>query len=76
MGGERIDMETLGLYEVRDKKFARAQMFYFDTAALLRFLRRAEWALGPRPDGSRPMDKPPDPSLGLQRRYRGDEPAG
>jgi ketosteroid isomerase-like protein len=41
-GGERIDMETLGLYEVRDKKFARAQMFYFDTAAVLRFLGRAE----------------------------------
>jgi ketosteroid isomerase-like protein len=41
-GGERIDMETLGLYEVRDGKFARAQMFYFDTAALLRFLGQAE----------------------------------
>jgi uncharacterized protein len=41
-GGEGIGMETLGLYEVRDKRFARAQMFYFDTAALLRFLGRAE----------------------------------
>jgi ketosteroid isomerase-like protein len=41
-GGERIDMEALGLYEVRDGKFARAQMFYFDTAALLRFLGHAE----------------------------------
>jgi uncharacterized protein len=38
-GGGRIDMETLGLYGVRDGRFARAQMFYFDTAALLGFLR-------------------------------------
>jgi uncharacterized protein len=40
--GKRIDMETLGLYVVRDAKFARAQMFYFDTAALLRFLGSGE----------------------------------
>ena len=26
---QRLDMETLGLYGVRDGKFARAQMFYF-----------------------------------------------
>lgn len=31
--GERLDMEALGLYGVRDGKFARAQMFYFDTRA-------------------------------------------
>jgi len=37
-GGERLDMETVGLYQVRDGKFARAQMFYFDTTAVLRFL--------------------------------------
>src|SRR6266496_4453253 len=37
--GRRLDMETLGLYGVRDGKFARAQMFYFGTAALLSFLR-------------------------------------
>jgi ketosteroid isomerase-like protein len=36
--GERFDGEVLGLYEVRDGKFARAQMFYFDTAAVQRFL--------------------------------------
>jgi ketosteroid isomerase-like protein len=36
--GTRFDGEVLGLYEVRDEQFARAQMFYFDTAALLRFL--------------------------------------
>ena len=37
--GQRLDMETLGLYGVRDGKFAHAQMFYFDTAAVLRFLQ-------------------------------------
>lgn len=37
--GERLDMEALGLYEVRDGKFARAQMFYFDTAAVLSFIQ-------------------------------------
>ncbi|HKA96229.1 MAG TPA: nuclear transport factor 2 family protein [Streptosporangiaceae bacterium] len=37
--GQRLDMEALGLYGVRDGKFARAQMFYFDTAAVLGFLR-------------------------------------
>jgi uncharacterized protein len=36
--GERLDGEVLGLYSVRDGKFARAQMFYFDSAAVLRFL--------------------------------------
>ena len=37
---QRLDMETLGLYGVRDGKFARAQMFYFDTTAVLRFLQQ------------------------------------
>lgn len=37
--GERLDMEALGLYGVRDGKFARAQMFYFDTAAVLSFIQ-------------------------------------
>jgi ketosteroid isomerase-like protein len=36
--GQRLDMEALGLYGVRDGKFARAQMFYFDTVAVLSFL--------------------------------------
>jgi ketosteroid isomerase-like protein len=36
--GERFDSEVLGLYSVRDGKFARAQLFYFDTAAVMRFL--------------------------------------
>jgi hypothetical protein len=32
---------VLGLYEVRDGMFARAQMFHFDTASVVRFLRQA-----------------------------------
>jgi ketosteroid isomerase-like protein len=32
------DGEVLGLYEVRDGKLARAQMFYFDAVAVQRFL--------------------------------------
>lgn len=36
--GERIDCEVFGLYEVRDGLLARAQMFYFDTVAVMRFL--------------------------------------
>jgi ketosteroid isomerase-like protein len=40
--GERFDSEALGLYEVRDGKFARAQMFYFDAVAVQRFLESAE----------------------------------
>jgi hypothetical protein len=39
--GERFDSEVLALYEVRDGKFARAQMFHFDTAALNEFFGRA-----------------------------------
>jgi ketosteroid isomerase-like protein len=40
-GGERFEAPVVGLYEVRDAKFARAQMFHYDTAALLAFLDRA-----------------------------------
>jgi ketosteroid isomerase-like protein len=39
--GERFDGEVLGLYEVREGKLARAQMFYFDTAAVCSFLGKA-----------------------------------
>jgi ketosteroid isomerase-like protein len=39
--GERFVGEVLGLYEVRDGKFARAQMFYFDSVAVQRFLDTA-----------------------------------
>jgi uncharacterized protein len=40
--GERLDMPVLGLYQVRDGKLARAQMFHFDTAAVVAFLERAK----------------------------------
>lgn len=39
--GERFASPVMGLYEVRDGKFARAQMFHFDTASILAFLERA-----------------------------------
>lgn len=39
--GERFEAPVLGLYEVRDGKLARAQMFHYDTAAILAFLERA-----------------------------------
>lgn len=39
--GERFEAPVLGLYEVRDGKFARAQMFHYDTVAILAFLERA-----------------------------------
>jgi ketosteroid isomerase-like protein len=39
--GDRFDGEVLGLYRVREGKLARAQMFYFDTAAVIEFLGKA-----------------------------------
>jgi ketosteroid isomerase-like protein len=39
--GDRIDTPVLGLYLLRDGKLARAQMFYFDPAAVLSFLLKA-----------------------------------
>ena len=39
--GERFDGEVLGLYQLREGKLARAQMFYFDTAAVAAFLARS-----------------------------------
>ena len=36
--GDSLDEEVLGLYHFREGKLARAQMFYFDTAAVARFL--------------------------------------
>jgi ketosteroid isomerase-like protein len=39
--GERFDSPVLGLYRVREGRLARAQMFYFDTPALINFLGRA-----------------------------------
>lgn len=40
--GERLDTEVLGLYQLRDGKLARGQMFYFDAAGVVDFLARAE----------------------------------
>ena len=45
--GERFGSPVLGLYEVRDGKLARAQMFHYDTAAILAFLERAAGSSGP-----------------------------
>jgi ketosteroid isomerase-like protein len=39
--GERFESPVLGLYEVRDGRLARGQMFHYDTAAILAFLERA-----------------------------------
>jgi uncharacterized protein len=49
--GQRLDTPVLGLYEVRDGKLARAQMFYFDTVELARFLAEAKrQATTPKPE--------------------------
>jgi ketosteroid isomerase-like protein len=40
--GARFDGEVLGFYTFRQGKLARAQMFYFDTAAVARFLAEAK----------------------------------
>ncbi len=42
--GERFEGEVLGLYRLRENKLARAQMFYFDPAAVADFLARARRA--------------------------------
>lgn len=39
--GERFESPVLALYEVRDGKFARGQMFHYDTVGILAFLQRA-----------------------------------
>ena len=58
--GLSFDGQVLGLYEIRGERLARAQMFYFDTDAVKRFLAEAEarqpgsrrsGAPTPRPDG-------------------------
>ena len=40
--GDRCDEEVLGLYLIHGGKLTRAQMFYFDTAALVSFLAKAK----------------------------------
>jgi ketosteroid isomerase-like protein len=42
--GERLDAPVMALYEIRDGRFARAQMFHFDTSAINDFLARARGA--------------------------------
>jgi ketosteroid isomerase-like protein len=49
--GERFESPVIGLYEVRDGKFARAQMFHFDTQAINAFLEHARQALAKAPPG-------------------------
>lgn len=39
--GERFDSPVIGLYEIRDEKLFRAQMFHYDTAAIAEFVGRA-----------------------------------
>lgn len=39
--GERFESPVIAFYRVRDGKFARAQMFHYDTAAIVGFLERA-----------------------------------
>jgi len=39
--GRQLDTPVLGLYQVRDGKLARAQMFYFDPLAAAEFLAAA-----------------------------------
>jgi uncharacterized protein len=40
--GRSFDNPVLGLYRVRDAKLQRAQMFHFDTAAIVSFLQGAK----------------------------------
>jgi ketosteroid isomerase-like protein len=39
--GDRFEGEVLGLYQMREGKLTRAQMFYFDTVAVTSFLAKA-----------------------------------
>src|SRR5262245_58555717 len=48
--GVRFDGEVLGLYKVVGGRLSRAQMFYFDTVPLVRFLSQAkDQATAPQP---------------------------
>jgi len=40
--GDILDEEVIGLYHFSEGKLARAQMFYFDTAPVAKFLERAK----------------------------------
>ena len=45
-----LDGQVLGLYQIRQERLARAQMFYFDTDAVKRFLADAA--------AQRPLSRP------------------
>ena len=54
--GERFEAPVIGLYEVREGKFARAQMFHFDTAAINAFIAHArEAAAGATSAAAQPL---------------------
>ncbi|HEX3795632.1 MAG TPA: nuclear transport factor 2 family protein [Acidimicrobiales bacterium] len=42
INGNRYEGEVIGLYEVSNGTLCRAQMFYYDTDALLEFLKQAK----------------------------------
>jgi ketosteroid isomerase-like protein len=48
--GEDLETPVLGVYQVRNGKLARAQMFYFDSAGVNDFLARAN-SQRTRPNG-------------------------
>lgn len=52
--GERFQSPVLGLYEVRESRLARAQMFYFDPEAVSAFLDRAAGGAGSGPRAPQP----------------------
>ncbi len=56
--GDRFDGEVLGLYQVRGEKLARAQMFHYDTVALVSFLAKAKgqlrWSYQKKDQSERP----------------------
>jgi uncharacterized protein len=53
--GGRFDGPVLGLYQLRDGRLARAQMFHFDTVALAGFLANANrQATTPQPEATAP----------------------
>ena len=68
--GELFDGEVLGLYQVREGKFARAQMYYFDTAAVATFLTNSrQYIATEREDEASAIDasSPDDAGVGSYR---------
>ena len=45
--GDGLETPVLGVYQIREGKLARAQMFYFDPAAVNDFLARANTGVMP-----------------------------